>query len=190
MRTFIAIELPKEIKTALSRLQEQLKKSEADVNWVEPQNIHLTLKFLGERDYKKISIISAITEEIVQDKAQFTASITSIGAFPSINSPRVIWAGINKGDAQIKEIAAELEEKIAKAGIPKEDRPFSSHITIGRMRSVKNLDKLIQEINKIAAGFDKQNLEFSVKSITLFKSTLSSKGPTYEVLKEASLITS
>lgn len=189
MRTFIAIELPKEIKDALAKLQEQLKSSGADVKWVQPQNIHLTLKFLGERDDKKVAAIGEIVEKVVKNKPVFKASIASIGAFPNINSPRVIWIGLDQGDKETKEIALELEEKIAKIGIPKEDRAFSSHITIGRTRSTLNRDKLIQEINKAAAGLSQQDLAFCVQKITLFESTLSPKGPIYEVLKKASLET-
>jgi len=109
MRTFIAIELPGEIKDHLSCLQEQLKKTGADVNprtnfnlaendntigagvkWVKPDNIHLTLKFLGERDEKKIEKISAILEETAKNRNVFEAELSSFGAFPKVDSPRVI----------------------------------------------------------------------------------------------------
>ena len=117
MRTFIAIELPKETKDALYGLKEQLKTNGADVKWVEPDNIHLTLKFLGERDEKKIKDILRVLDEIYVTKTNFCASISCLGAFPKLECARIIWAGINKGDAQIKEIAGKLEERIAKLGI-------------------------------------------------------------------------
>ncbi|MFA5411127.1 MAG: RNA 2',3'-cyclic phosphodiesterase [Candidatus Omnitrophota bacterium] len=189
MRTFIAIELPKEIKDALSQLQAKLKTTAADVKWVDPQNIHLTLKFLGERDDKKIEKITRALEEVTRQKSSFTIVISSLGAFPNISSPRVIWAGIDKGDNETREIAGELEEKIARLGIPKEDRPFSSHITIGRTRSSLNREKLVQGLEKSADYFGKNKLEFNAGKITLFKSTLTPKGPVYAVLKEASLKT-
>jgi 2'-5' RNA ligase len=189
MRTFIAIELPQEIKTALSRLQDQLKTTAADVKWVQPQNIHLTLKFLGERDDKKIEKIMQILEETAKDKNCFQIRIWSLGAFPKINFPRVIWVGIDQGDNETKEIAKDLEERIAKIGIPKEDRPFSSHITIGRTRSTLNREKLVEGLNKLADYFVENKLEFTAVKITLFKSTLTPQGPIYEVLKEANLKT-
>lgn len=189
MRTFIAIELPEEIKTSLARIQEALKQTGADVKWVKPENIHLTLKFLGERDEKKIEKITAILEEVAKSKNVFEANISSIGAFPRINSPRVIWVGINKGSTETKEIAEELEEKTALLGIPKEDRPFSSHITIGRTRSDLNREELVQVMNDLASKFGQENLELRVTKITLFKSTLTPKGPVYEILKEGSLKT-
>ncbi len=190
MRTFIAIELPKEIRNALTLLQEQLRKSGSDVKWVNPENIHLTLKFLGERDEKKIKKIIEILDEIVKDKTSFMANISTIGAFPKINFPRVLWAGIDKGDNEIKEIFKELEEKIAKVGIPKENRPFSSHITLGRTRSTLNRQELVRELNNRQENIPSEiNLEFHVTKITLFKSTLTPKGSIYEILKEASLKT-
>lgn len=189
MRTFIAIELPKSIQDALARLQEQLKQSGADVKWVQPQNIHLTLKFLGERDDKKVEKIRQILEEAAKDKESFPISISSLGAFPKMEFPRVIWVGIDKGDKETKEIAGELEEKIAQIGIPKEERPFSSHITIGRVRSPLKRQNLVQLLNNLADKIGPQTLGFTATKITLFESTLTPQGPIYEVLKEAVLKT-
>ncbi|MCX5702566.1 MAG: RNA 2',3'-cyclic phosphodiesterase [Candidatus Omnitrophica bacterium] len=189
MRAFIAIELSQEIKDSLSQLQERLKSSQADVKWVSPQNIHLTLKFLGEVDESKLEKIGEILETLKADKTPFYMRLSSVGAFPKTNYPRVIWAGIDKGDTETKEIAKFLEEKIAKLGIPAEDRPFSSHITIGRVKSGLNREGLVKKLNESVNHFAKANLEFQVEKITLFKSTLTPKGPVYEILKEVSLTT-
>lgn len=189
MRTFIAIDLPKEIKDSLSTIQEQLKKSGADVKWVLPQNIHLTLKFLGEIDDARLSKINKIIEDATKDKNPFQIHISSIGAFPKIKFPRILWIGIDKGNNETKGIVKELEEKISKIGIPAEDRPFSSHITIGRTKSTLNREKLVQDLETLAIKFGEENLEFTVTKITLFKSTLTPKGPIYEILKETSLQT-
>ena len=189
MRTFLAIPLPKETKDLLSRIQEQLKTSKADVKWVEPQNIHLTLKFLGEINEEQLNKISAIVEETAKNFAPFTVGINSIGAFPRITAARVIWAGIDKGDAEVKKIAADLEEKIALIGIPKEERPFSTHITIGRTRSGLNLDKLAKALQGMSVLTAEYRQEFAVNRITLFRSTLSAHGPVYAPLKEAALRT-
>ncbi len=189
MRTFIAIELPQEIKDILARLQGELKKSGADVKWVESKNIHLTLKFLGERNEKKIAGISEIIEEAAKNNYSFQAEISSLGAFPKIDFPRIIWVGINQGDSETKKIAQELEEKIAKIGIPKVDRPFSSHITIGRTKSASNRENLVRDLKNNADKLKEENLRFPVTKITLFKSTLTPGGPIYEALKEANLKT-
>lgn len=188
MRTFIAIELPKDIKDRLAGLQEQLKASGADVKWVGPNNIHLTLKFLGEIDEAKLNQVIKILQDSALEKNNFKISITSLGAFPKINFPRVIWVGIDKGDSEAKAIARDLEERILRIGIPKETRDFSSHITIGRIRSTQNRQNLIGELEKLASDFGQKNIfEFSVTRITLFKSTLTPKGPIYEAIKEADL---
>jgi len=187
MRTFIAIELSGEIKEYLSRLQEKLKTSQADVKWVAPANIHLTLKFLGEIDDKTKDNVIGIVEDIAKDKNPFYLNIASLGAFPHIESPRVIWVGIDKGDAQVKEIAKALEEKLSKVGIPAEDKLFSSHITIGRTKSSKNRNNLAESMESLKGKVAEGIPELRIEKITLFKSTLTPKGPIYEVLKEAYL---
>lgn len=189
MRTFIAIELPKAIRDSLAQLEERLKKSGAQVKWVEPQNIHLTLKFLGEVDQQKLEKIAEAMKITAADKKTFYLRVCSIGAFPKINFPRIIWVGIDKGDNETKEIAEELEGKLAKLGIPEEDRPFSSHITIGRTKSTLNRDGLIRELAAAEDILKTEDLEFKVQGITLFQSTLTPKGPVYTPLKTADLIT-
>lgn len=189
MRTFIAIELSQEIKDALGRLQAQLKTTGADVKWVAQENIHLTLKFLGEINEQKINEVIRIIESIAKDTKIFPMGLSSIGAFPKIDFPRVIWIGIAQGENVVKEIAEGLENNLAEIGIPREERPFSSHITIGRTKSSQNRFKLVQELKKLADNSGKENLEFTADKITLFKSTLSSAGPLYERLKEVSLQT-
>lgn len=184
MRTFIAIELSSDVKEYLSHLQEKLKLAQADVKWVLSKNIHLTLKFLGEIDDKTKDNVIRIIEDVTKDKASFYLNIVSIGAFPRIESPRVIWVEINKGDLEVKKIAKELEEKLAGIGIPIEDRPFSSHITLGRTKSSKNRNNLIQSIKALKEKLPQANAELLVDKITLLKSTLTPKGPIYEVLKE------
>ena len=187
MRTFIAIELPKQIKEQLAELEEQLKETSADVKWVQPENIHLTLKFLGEIDEEKTQKITGIMTAVAKDNPAFTINISSLGAFPKIEYPRVIWVGVDKGDKETKEIAHNLEEKIEKLGIPKEERAFSSHITLGRVRSPTNRGGLVQKLRELTAAVTEKSMEFPVAGITLFKSTLQPAGPIYEALKTASL---
>jgi len=95
MRLFIAIELPETIKSELAGIQSKLKASRADVKWVEPQNIHLTLKFLGYVQQDKIAAIKNAVDKIAGQTKAFNISLSEIGAFPDLNSPRVIWVGID-----------------------------------------------------------------------------------------------
>lgn len=189
LRTFIAITLPSEVKNFLGNLQEILKKTNADVKWVEPKNIHLTLKFLGEREKKKIDEIVKIIDSLASNTSVFQLEIASIGAFPKKEYPRVIWVGLSQGEEETKKIAEALEDAIAKIGIPKESRAFSSHITLGRVRSSKNRGQLIEQLNHLEGNFPKESPLYKVDKITLFKSTLTPSGPIYEVLHEASLKT-
>ena len=187
MRSFIAIELPKEIKDTLAQIQETLKKQGADVKWVEPKNIHLTIKFLGEIDEQKLAKVISIMEEAVKDKNTFSLRIWSLGAFPKLDYPKVIWVGLKQGDRETKIIAEGLEEKITKLGIPKEKRSFSSHITLGRVKSNLNRLNLVTVLKNLEGSLEKENLEFVATKITLFKSTLTPQGPIYDALKEINL---
>lgn len=187
MRTFIAIELPQNFRNYLADIQNLLKATGADVKWVPLENIHLTLKFLGEIDDKKLDKVTEILDSVASGENQFFIRLDSLGAFPNTNFPRVIWSGIDKGDKETRKIANAIEERIATIGIPKEDRPFSSHITIGRVRSGLSRIKLTQLLNELQDKPGKENLEFAAGKITLFKSQLTPKGPIYEILKEASL---
>lgn len=188
MRAFIAIGLPKGIKDSLGRLQQKLKKAGADVKWVEPENIHLTLKFLGEIDEQTKDRISSKIEELCQGTKQFSVALSSCGAFPSNQSPRVIWTGINQGDNEVKRIAGKIEEFLSVIGISKENREFSSHITIGRTRSGKNRRELAELLDSLALKPLEE--QFLVSKITLFKSTLTPAGPIYEVIREFFLLKS
>ena len=188
MRAFIAIELSPPIREKLAELQALLKKSGADVKWVKPDNIHLTLKFLGEIDEEKRGKIEEIIENTARASKQFPISLSSLGAFPKIEFPRVIWVAIDQGDKEVKILAKDLEERIEKLGIPKEERPFSSHITIGRVRSPLNKDKLTQVLKESENYFSNKIIEFNAGKITLFKSALGPSGPAYEALKEVNMI--
>lgn len=189
MRSFIAIKLPLETKNYLSQLQAQLKAAQADVKWVEPENIHLTLKFLGEIDDGQLSGIIEILNALPLKYKGYQAVISCLGCFPKLNFPRVIWVGLKEGGVETEGIVQDLEEKITKIGIPKEERKFSSHITIGRVRTPKNKDKLVKELNKFTERLEGNGLEFEVNKITLLKSTLGPKGPVYDTLHEVNLKT-
>ena len=189
MRIFIAIPLPASTKAFLKGIQEQLKESGSDVKWVETENIHLTLKFLGEAADDQLSKAALILEEVAKDTPSFAIGVSSLGAFPRISSPRIIWAGVDKGAKEAGDIAKTLEERLSLIGIPKEERGFSAHITIGRTRSGLNLGRLSKALEEISLSEERQGQEFTAARITLFQSTLTPKGPIYAAIKEADLAT-
>jgi 2'-5' RNA ligase len=187
MRAFIAIRLSAEVENFLFRIQERLKASGADVKWVEPHNIHLTLKFLGERDNKQIEAAKAVLNETAASFKEYDLQPSSVGAFPKIEHPSVIWVGADKGCPETIRLANTIEDGIARLGIPKEKRPFACHITLGRLRTPKNIQGLVEELKLLGIGLPEPAPLLKVNKITLFKSTLTSKGPLYEILNDANL---
>ncbi|MFH1398177.1 MAG: RNA 2',3'-cyclic phosphodiesterase [Candidatus Omnitrophota bacterium] len=176
MRTFIAIELPKEVKNYLSDIQKILAPAGDDVKWVKPDNIHLTLKFLGEVNLETLDQTIQSLEKIAANKTAFCFNLSTVGVFPKIESPKVVWIGINKGGSEIREIAKDL----GKADL-------SPHITIGRVKSKKDLGKLVDILRVFALSPQRALQEFPVNKITVFKSTLLPEGPIYDILKEVNL---
>jgi 2'-5' RNA ligase len=124
MRTFIAIELSEEIRSALGQVQSHLKYAGADVKWVNPQNIHLTLKFLGEVDEKKLEKVKTALDGVAASSRAFELSLKEIGAFPAVDHPRVVWVGLDKGSDESKALAQNIDESLSKIGFQKETRPF------------------------------------------------------------------
>src|SRR3990167_2243722 len=146
MRSFIAIELTNEIKDELAQIQARLKYSGADVKWVEKNNIHLTLKFLGEVSEDRTKAVVSVLDDIAKGSKPFEMTIRDIGAFPKIDYPRVVWVGLDKGASESKEITQRIEEELERSGFERESRAFSPHLTIGRVRSAKNKAALKEKI--------------------------------------------
>jgi 2'-5' RNA ligase len=186
MRTFIAIPLDDKTHNELAGLQAVLRSSAADVKWTQPSNIHLTLKFLGEIDDKKTKEISSALGLIAKTQKSFHLHLATIGAFPKPSFPRVIWVGIDEGANECMRLQALVEDSMERLGFAKEERTFSAHLTLGRVRSPKNKDRLIEIIEK-EKGFCSSG-KVLVGKIILFKSTLTSEGPIYTPLEEFPLL--
>ncbi len=178
-RAFIAIELNEAVHSKIASLQSILKKSNADVKWLESGSIHLTLKFLGNMEIQKIKEIEEILNETAAGLEPFALTLKGIGAFPGLDHPRVIWVGVESGASQSKQLVKTIEEKLEIIGIPREEREFYAHITLGRVKSQKNIHNLEKIIaaTEFAAGS-----AVDVNHLTLFKSQLSREGPVYTPL--------
>lgn len=184
VRTFIAIKLIPEIISNISGVQEELKKSVIEVKWVKPENIHLTLKFLGHITPEELEKVKLATRETLKPFAPFEVSVSGLGAFPKIEYPRVIWVGIDKGKKELTKIASRIEENLAKIGFAKEKRGFSPHLTLGRVKSPKGGERLIETFTKLKAA----NLgSMRVTKISIMKSELRPLGPVYTSLEEIDL---
>ncbi len=175
MRLFIAIEVPADIEHIFSDAQNELKRTNADIKWVDPKNIHLTLKFLGHVDDNKVPDIKMLMDNLAKNYHIFTSSLFKIGAFPDINYPRAIWIGVDKNCSLVEEIAKKLEEQLSTMGFQKEKRSYAAHFTLGRTRSEKNRDSLREKLTSIEIT----QAEFGINSLTLFKSQLTPRGPIY-----------
>ena len=183
LRSFIAIELPEEVKSALSGLQDELKESMADIRWVKPDNIHLTLKFLGNIDGKNIGNIVKQIEGACAKYQFFELEISGIGVFPNIRSPRVLWAGIQYEDA-FAGLYGEIENGLASIGYDREGRRFSPHLTLGRFRSFKGKASVSERIE--LHKNDRLGL-IVVRTISLMESELSPAGAKYSRVAEIAL---
>lgn len=185
IRTFIAIELNEEMRSELSSLQSVLKKSEADVKWVGPELIHLTLKFLGNIDDGKVKETQNILSDIVKNFKPFFLSLRDIGAFPKLSYPKVIWVGVDEGKTKVSKLAKELEDRLEKIGISKEEKEFHPHITLGRVKSPKNRENLKNIIE--TTKFEPKS-RIDVNRLTLFKSQLTPQGPIHTPLFVAKIL--
>jgi len=184
VRTFIAVELLQEIKENLKDIQEELKRANADLKWVKPENIHLTLKFLGSIPVQWIAEISDELKRGLTDFGSFSIEIAKLGSFPEKGKPRVIWAGISKGSEDLFRLQEKVEDSLRKFNFPQEDREYTPHLTIGRVKGPKNIDRL-QEL--IKTKNDLQLGSMIVEDISIIRSDLKPDGPVYTTLKKVEL---
>jgi len=180
-RGFIAIDIKSFPK--LLEFENEIKNSGANVKLVDPKNIHITLKFLGETDEDYVDRIEEIMKNAVEEINPFEIQLCGAGVFPNPRYIKVMWIGIKNGE-QIGKIANKIDEQISELGFEREKRGFSAHLTIARVKTAKNKEKLLQIIDKY------RETEFGnlkVDSIKLKKSELTPKGPIYTTLSEIEL---
>ena len=180
IRTFLAIELPETLRAGLAQVQEELKRSRADVRWVAPGNIHLTLKFFGNVPDDEIDTLAAAAREAAAETPPLQLQVTVAGAFPSPTAPRVVWLGLGGDVVPLTQLFYRLEKGFAALGYPPEGRAFNPHLTLGRVKSPANRDKLARLVAKLPP------LDwppFEVKDLILFQSVLSPKGSKYTPLR-------
>jgi 2'-5' RNA ligase len=180
IRSFIAFDIDSEpVLKKLTDIQTLLAKTGADLKLVEPKNIHVTIRFLG-------NITTPTVEKIHEEmkKTQFIPfdiKIHGVGAFPDLRYPRVVWAGITQGADQLRSIFAQLEPRLRSLGFTPDPKGFSPHLTIARVKSGRNKAELAKSIT------ENVNYEFGIikaQCLRLKKSDLTPKGPIYSILKE------
>ena len=181
IRTFIALEIGEKIKKRIVEVQDKIKQTNSLIGkWVPGENLHLTLKFLGDTKLKLIEQIKDKIKECSNDEHAMSYSLTHIGVFPNEKFTRVIWAGIEGTNSQITNLAKKLEESIFRLGFKKEKRGFKTHITFCRIKQILDRNRFrttLEEINK-----DFKPIEFIINKITFFESNLTPTGPIYTAL--------
>ncbi len=185
MRSFIAIELSEEIRGELAQAQAHLRYAGADVNWVKRQNMHLTLKFLGEVPEARTPDLVAALDRSCRAVKCFTIALDEIGVFPSADFPKVVWAGIRQGKDDAAALASHIESEFVDLGFARESRAFVAHLTIGRVRSGKNKAALREKLSTIEIDPIRQ----MVGAVSIYESTLTPSGPVYRAIHAAPLAT-
>ena len=182
IRSFFAIELPEDIRRYIEGdIVSRLKKVPAKVKWVARENMHLTVRFLGEISRRKVDeIVEKMFDMNIQERISVVSlSLSEIGTFGRRN-PRVIWLGLSGEVEKIVELHGYIERVCDAVKLPADDKKFSPHITIGRVKSPSHTDKLLAEIKKLTI----KQLDFMVREVILFKSTLTPSGPIYSVIEK------
>jgi RNA 2',3'-cyclic 3'-phosphodiesterase len=178
-RCFIAIKIP--FENSLSQFYEQLRKelSASVINWVKPENIHLTLNFLGELPDKQIERTIDELNKVALNFESFSCDLNGFGSFGSTKNPTVLFIGINASQKLI-ELRIQLDEGLKLTGYKPDERIFKPHLTLGRIKEFKNQPELRRLTGKYNDSFF---LSFNVSSLILYESRLSSLGPVYTPIR-------
>ncbi len=177
LRTFIAIETPESIQAKIAALQDELKQENERVRWPKPANIHLTLKFLGQVEESRTPVITESVKDMLKEQPKFTFSVRGLGAFPNFRRARVLWVGVNDNSDQLQHLVENIEAALIPLGFSKENRKFTPHLTLGRVKSSlsKSFIRKLEQID-FAGG------EVTVDEIVLFRSDLKPTGAVYTPL--------
>ncbi len=180
IRSFIAFDMKNDnVLSRLAAAQKLLIQTNADLKLVEPTNIHITLRFLGAISPEMVEKVYVVMKNV--KFSPFNIRLSGLGVFPTLNYPRVVWAGITDGAQQLTSIFEQLEPQIQELGFTPDPNGFTPHLTIARVRSGANKQRLVDLVQK------QENYDFGIiraDCLKLKKSQLSPKGPTYSTLKE------
>ena len=179
-RLFVAIELPASLREGVRDHIDRLRDSvpDARASWAREENLHLTLKFLGETPVSKVEALSLAVERAAAQVSPFSAIVGGSGAFPPRGQPRVLWIGIDDSTGNLMKLYRSLEDECFQAGFSREERPFNPHLTVARLRQPHGSRRLAEVHQQI--GFDPVPL--NVSDVCLIRSELRSEGSRYSVI--------
>ncbi len=178
LRTFVAIELPRAVGSAVLSLHSTVEARPKVVKWVKLQNIHLTLKFIGETPRDLIPEINDALSEAVKPHKDLSLTISGTGVFPKKQRPRILWLGANGEIDRLAALASDINQALDPLGIPAEERKFSPHITIGRIRYPQ---KVTPDVTTFLNS-EYEPIPFTIEKLSLFQSDLVPGGPIYSIL--------
>lgn len=188
LRLFIALEPPDLVRRRLAALQGELQRAAGrtaeEVKWVAPDNVHLTLQFLGAVPEERLAAVQEAVAQAAAEAAPLELTVMGAGAFPNARRARVLWAGLGGDLAPLSALAAALGRRLAPLGFPPEERPFSAHLTLGRARDARGLPGLAAALAHAGGGAEAR---WRAGEVVLFRSHLSPRGPRYEALSRAPL---
>ncbi len=184
MRAFVAVEISEDIRKAVAALIEDLRSYGRPVKWVEPGNLHLTLKFLGSVPDESVPRIVEILGECVRGLGPFGMELKEAGGFPSLKRPRVLFVSAEDSPKVAPELAKRLNERMTRVGVAREDRPFRSHVTIGRVRRPHPSGAMGE---RLAALMGHSFGSMTVDTIVLIQSRLKPTGPEYTPVERVRL---
>jgi 2'-5' RNA ligase len=184
MRAFVAVEMGEPIRAALSALIGDLRRLDAPVKWVEAQNIHLTLKFLGSVPDTAVARAIEILRACAGGIAPFSLEIAGAGGFPDLKRPRVVFVCAVDRPPAAAELARRLNERMAEVGAERDDRPYQNHITLGRVREPRRLAQLTQRLESLQG---KSFGSMQATELTLMESRLTPAGPIYSPVERVRL---
>jgi 2'-5' RNA ligase len=177
VRAFVAIFPPPEIRKKALVSARRLP-SDDRVRWIRPENVHLTLKFLGDVQGLLLDSLSAALREICASHAPFDATLAELGAFPSARRAQILWAGVGAGSDRLRSLAGEIDATLAPLGFEREKRPYVPHLTLGRVRGRPTNFELTS---------GKEDLGFWIQHVELMESTLTTEGAIYRTVESFAL---
>ena len=189
IRTFIAIELPDPLKASLVELQEELKERVPyrSVRWVQPQGIHLTLKFLGQTPVDQIERIAEALRSACAPLSSFTYTVGGLGCFPNLRRPRVVWVGVQEPTGTLSGLQRAIEDACEEFGFRRERRGFHPHLTLGRLRDRVSTGER-RAVGEVVQTTEAASLStLAAEGISLIRSDLLPTGAVYTTLREIEL---
>lgn len=183
LRAFVAVELPEALLQALAAVQTELVRCGLHARWTPPQNLHLTLRFLGDISAERVQIVAAALNTAAAENETFSLAAEGLGVFPGIRRPRVLWAGLTGATAALVRLQRGLDDRLQAAGFPREARDFHGHLTLGRFSQAPT-----GGVGDVVSAYASQHFGgFEVRELVLFQSDLRPRGAVYTALARAAL---